>query len=94
MSFLEKSYPIFMYLGILFFIVHILIYGFGIDLSYFGIFLTYVGYFKIQLYSWLFVILWILIIIELMNLGNRFYKKFLKPEKNKKKREKKVQFHE
>lgn len=83
-----------MYLGILFFIVHIFIYGFGIDLSYFGIFLTYVGYFKIQLYSWLFVILWILIIIELMNLGNRFYKKFLKPEKNKKKREKKVEFHE
>ena len=94
MSLTEKSYPIFIYLGIFFFIAHILIHGFGIDLSYFGLFLIYVGYFKIELYGWFFTLLWIMITIEIINLGNTFYNRFFKPEKNKKKREKKVQFNE
>jgi len=88
MSFVEKSYPLFLYLGIFFFIVHILIYGLSLDLSYFGLFLIAVGYFKISLYSWMFYIVWILVGFEFINLGKKVYDLFFSEKKGKKKREK------
>lgn len=84
----EKSYPVFLYTGIVFFVVHLLIYGLGVDQSYFGLVLAFVGYSKMSLSWWVFAILWLGIILEGLNLGNtiyeRYLKKHIKPEKKKK----------
>ena len=85
MTFPEKSYPLFIYLGIVFFIIHLFIYGIGFDLSFFGLFLVYIGYHKTQLSGWFLIIIWILVLIEIMNLGNIIYNKYLKPGKKKEK---------
>ena len=60
----ESTYNWFFYLGIAFFIAHMLIYGIGIDMSYFGLLLIYIGWRKIQMYSWIYWILWGFIVIE------------------------------
>ena len=52
--------------------------GTGIDISYFGLFLIYVGYFKVELYSWVFFLVWMFILIEFTNLGKIFYKHIYK----------------
>ena len=83
----EWSYPIFVYVGIVFFIVHLLIYGLGVDQSYFGIFLVLVGYSRMAIYGWVFILLWIGIVLEGMNLGKTIYDKYLKPKKKRKKKE-------
>lgn len=88
MSWIQNSYILFIYLGIFFFITHFFIYGTGIDISYFGIFLILVGYFKLPLYHWVFVLLWIFIIIEFYNLGKIVFHYFFKKEKRNKKTKK------
>lgn len=88
MSWIQNSYILFIYLGIFFFITHFFIYGTGIDISYFGLFLILVGYFKLLLYHWVFVLLWIFIIIEFYNLGKIAYHYFFKKEKRNKKTKK------
>ena len=85
----EWSYPIFLYVGIVFFIVHLLIYGLGIDQSYFGLFLAAVGYSRMAIYGWVFILLWIGIVLEGMNLGKTIYDKYLNPKKGSGKNEKK-----
>lgn len=84
----EKSYTVFLYTGIVFFVVHLLIYGLGIDQSYFGLVLVYVGYSRVGLYWWIFTLLWLGIILEGLNLGNTIREKYFKPIKPGKKREK------
>jgi hypothetical protein len=65
-----------------------LIYGLGIDQSYFGLALIYVGYSKTELYWWGFLLLWIGLLLEGMNLGKIIYEKYLKPVDSKKKKNK------
>jgi len=48
----------------------------------------YIGYYKTQLSGWFFILIWILVLIEIMNLGNIIYNKYLKPVKKKQKSEK------
>jgi hypothetical protein len=94
MNWMQRSYPIFIYLGIFFFIAHLILYGKGLDQSYFGLFLIYVGYSKMEVSQWFFILLWIFCCIELLNLGNQIYEKYLVPlfSQNKKKKGKKVKF--
>ena len=84
----EKSYPVFLYTGIVFFVVHLLIYGLGVDQSYFGLVLAFIGYSKMSLSWWVFAILWLGIILEGLNLGNTIYERYFKPATSKKKKEK------
>jgi len=88
MQLVDRSYPIFLYTGIFYFIVHLLIYGLGIDQSYFGLILAYIGYSRIGLYWWIFGLLWIGLILEGLNLGKIIYEKYFKPSDKKKKKEK------
>ena len=96
MTWMQRSYPLFLYLGVFFFIAHLFLYGKGLDQSYFGIFLIYAGYSKMQMSDWFFIVLWILCAIEILNLGNKFYEKYLSSffSQNKKKKAKKVKFAE
>ena len=73
------SYPIFLYTGIVFFIVHLLIYGLGVDQSYFGLVLAYIGYSRVNINQWILVILWLGLILEGLNLGKIIYERYLKP---------------
>jgi hypothetical protein len=88
MYWVEKSYPVFLYTGIIFFIVHLLIYGLGIDQSYFGLVLAYIGYSRIGLNMWIFGILWLGLILEGINLGKTIYERYFKPTNSNKKKEK------
>ena len=76
----ERSYPVFLYARIIFFIVHLLIYGLGLDQSYFGLLLVYIGYYKININQWILVLLWLGTLLELTNLGKIIYKKYIKSE--------------
>jgi predicted membrane metal-binding protein len=60
-----NSYTLFFYLGIFLFFSNIIVYGFGIDLSYFGLLLIWIGWRKPDLYGWMFWVLWILLIIDI-----------------------------
>lgn len=61
---IQSSYTWFFYLGIAFFISHIFIYGFGLNLSYFGIILIYIGARKPILSNWFRNLLWFFIILD------------------------------
>jgi hypothetical protein len=61
---IQSSYTWFLYLGIAFFISHIFIYGFGLNLSYFGIILIYIGARKPILSNWFRNLLWFFIILD------------------------------
>lgn len=88
-SWIDRSYPIFLYSGIVFFIIHFLIYGLGVDQSYFGLVLVCVGYSKIGINGWILGVLWIGLVLEGLNLGNTIYERYLKPKDSKKKYSKK-----
>lgn len=60
-----STYTLFFYLGIIFFVVHILLYGFGLDLSYFGLLLIYIGWSKPVLSDWFRYILWFFIFLDI-----------------------------
>ena len=60
------SYKLFFYIGIFIFISHLLIQGFSLDLSFFGLFLIIVGWRKISLWSWVYMLTWIFIVIEVL----------------------------
>jgi NADH:ubiquinone oxidoreductase subunit 5 (subunit L)/multisubunit Na+/H+ antiporter MnhA subunit len=88
-SWIDVSYPIFLYTGIIFFIVHLLLYGLGLDQSYFGLALVYVGYYRVNINQWILAILWIGLVVEGFNLGKIIYERYLKPKHSvKNKREK------
>ena len=67
------SYPIFFYAGIIYFLLHLMIYGLGLDQSYYGLILVYVGYIKPVLSTWIFVLLWIGLVLEGLHLGKTIY---------------------
>ena len=60
------SYFWFFYIGIFLFITQILLQGLSPDLSFFGLLLIYLGWRKVEIWTWLFVILWIFIVIEVL----------------------------
>lgn len=84
----QSSYTWFLYLGIAFFITHIFMYGFGINLSYFGLILIYIGIKKPILSNWFRNLLWFFIILDIYanisffreKIDNRFFVEF---DKNK-----------
>jgi hypothetical protein len=82
----EWSYPIFLYVGIVFIVIHLFIYGLGLDQSYFGLILALVGYFRTGIYGWVLVLLWMGMLLEGTNLGKTIYNKYLKPKKMKKRK--------
>ena len=57
-------YTWFYYLGILFFITHFALYGFGLNLSYFGMLLIYIGVAKPVLSTWFTRLLWFFIFLD------------------------------
>jgi hypothetical protein len=59
------TYQIYLYLGIAFFVIHIIIYGLTLNLSYFGLVLIYIGYFKPILSPLVKNILWIFIALDI-----------------------------
>ena len=61
----NTTYTWFFYLGILFFISHLSIFGFGINLSYFGMILIYIGYAKPVLSTWFTRLLWVFIFLDM-----------------------------
>lgn len=60
-----STYTWFFYLGIAFFVTHILLYGFGLDLSYFGLLLIYIGWAKPVLSDWFRYILWFFVFLDI-----------------------------
>jgi len=86
---LQSSYTWFLYLGIIFFVTHLVIYGFGINLSYFGLILIYIGIKKPILSNWFRNILWFFIILDIYanlsllreRIDNRFFIPFDKKMK-------------
>ena len=60
------NYTWFFYLGIFFFLAHLLLFGFGLNQSYFGILLIIIGWRKPVLYSWVIYLLWFLIVIDII----------------------------
>jgi hypothetical protein len=75
---LGSSYTWFFYLGIILFITHLALYGFGLNLSFFGLILIYIGIRKPALSNWFRNILWILIAFDVYNNVSEIYKKFSK----------------
>jgi len=71
----NSSYTWFFYLGIAFFITHIIIYGFGLNLSYFGLILIYIGARKPVLSDWFRNVLWFFIILDIYANINLFREK-------------------
>ena len=67
------NYQIYLYLGITFFLLHLLIYGISLDLSYFGIILIYIGYYRPILSPVIKNILWILIILDIIAHFRKIY---------------------
>jgi len=78
------KYQIYLYLGITFFVLHILMNGIGLDLSYFGIILICIGYFKPVLSPVIQNILWVLIALDIFaNLRKIYNLLIMKPAKKK-----------
>jgi hypothetical protein len=60
------SYTWFLYLGIVFFVVHLFLYGFGLNLSYFGLILIYIGWKKPVLAGWVRNLLWVFVVLDVI----------------------------
>jgi membrane protein implicated in regulation of membrane protease activity len=60
------SYQIYLYLGIAFVILHILLYGLSLHLSYFGLILIMIGYFRPALSSSTKNFLWFFIVLDII----------------------------
>lgn len=67
------NYIWFFYLGIMFVVLHALLFGFGVDQSYFGILLILIGWLKPTLYSWFINVLWILIVLDIIGNIRKIY---------------------
>ena len=61
----NTTYTWFYYLGILFFISHLSLFGFGINLSYFGLILIYIGVTKPVLSTWFTRLLWLFVFFDM-----------------------------
>lgn len=71
------QYQIYLYLGIAFFILHILIYGLTLNLSYFGLVLIYIGYFKPVLSPVIKNVLWVFIALDIFANLRKIYDIFV-----------------
>jgi len=60
-----STYTWFLCLGILLFITHLILYGFGLDLSYFGLLLIYIGLAQPVLSDWIRYLIWLFIFIDI-----------------------------
>jgi biopolymer transport protein ExbB/TolQ len=60
------NYFWFFYIGVFLFITHLIIHGIGFDLSYFGLLLIFLAWRKIALWTWVIVLIWIFIGIEIL----------------------------
>lgn len=76
-----SSYNLFLYLGILLFVSHLYLYGFGIDMSYFGLLLMYIGIAKPVLSNWFFWVLWFFVALDLYANFRVFRDRLFKPVK-------------
>ena len=74
---MPDTYQIYLYLGIAFFIIHILMNGISLNLSYFGLVLIYIGYFKPILSPLVKNILWILIALDIFANFRKIYDMFI-----------------
>lgn len=63
---LPASYTWFLYLGVVLFMSHLFLFGFGLDLSYFGLLLIYIGLAKPGLYTWFRHMLWFFILLDII----------------------------
>ena len=61
-----SNYTWFLYLGIIFVLLHAFLYGFGINQSYFGILLLLIWWMKPVLSGWFINFLWILIVLDIV----------------------------
>ena len=61
----NNYYTWFFYLGVIFFVNHILLNGFGLNLSYFGLILIYIGLRKPVLSNWFFYLLCVFILLDI-----------------------------
>jgi phosphoglycerol transferase MdoB-like AlkP superfamily enzyme len=85
----QSSYAWFFYLGIAFFITHLIIYGIGLNISFFGLLLIYIGARRPVLSNWFRNVLWFFIIIDIyanisifrQKIENRFFVTFDKKVK-------------
>lgn len=73
-----SSYTWFFNLGIFLFVTHLLLYGFGLDLSYFGLLLIYIGWAKPVLHTWFRWLLWIFIFLDIYSTIRELYKTYIK----------------
>lgn len=60
------NYTWFFYLGIFFFLAHLMLFGLGLNQSYFGLILIYIGWRKPALYTWFIYVLWFLIVVDVI----------------------------
>ena len=72
-----SSYTWFFYLGIILFVTHIFLYGFGIDMSFLGLLLIYIGWAKPVIYEWFRKVLWVLLVLEFIANGRVAYDRFM-----------------
>ena len=77
-----SNYTWFLYLGIAFFVTHIFLYGFGLDLSYFGLLLIYIGWAKPVLSDWFTYILWFFIFLDVYSNFKVIRDRMLGPKKS------------
>jgi hypothetical protein len=78
---IAASYNWFFYLGILLFVTHLFLYGFGLDLSYFGLLLIWIGWAKPQLHTWFRWFLWIFIFLDVYANFRVIKERLMKPPK-------------
>lgn len=75
------SYVWFLYLGIAFFVTHLFLYGFGLNLSYFGLILIFIGLRKPVLSGWFRNLLWFFIVLDIIGTIRVVRDKMMKPKK-------------
>lgn len=61
----NNYYTWFFYLGVIFFLNHLFLFGFGINLSYFGLLLMFIGIYKPVLHNWFFYLLVLFICFDI-----------------------------
>lgn len=76
------NYTWFLSLGIMFVVLHMILFGFGVDQSYFGIVLILIGLLKPSLYVWFINLMWILIVLDIVGNIRKIYDVLTSKKKN------------
>ena len=61
----NNYYTWFYYLGVIFFLNHLFLFGIGLNLSYFGLLLIFIGMYKPVLHNWFFYFLVLFIFFDI-----------------------------